>query len=216
MSAPIALAAVAGVAYWYYVASGHASGRTPAAANVPSAAPSRASHSATPAPAHHGDLRKYLIGAPTGSNPWPQPLGTNDRLSLAQAAKLSNNSKQRLEKLTADHFVQGAVRSWVTEGGSWIDVRLYQLGSAADARNLYITDIDGSSSSTPVADQSPVRGVPGARAFADAKPDSDGFISVMVVAVKGDVVCVIDAAEHAHKASTGTPDTLIREQYGKL
>lgn len=214
VAAAIVLAAAGGVTY--YLASGHASGRTSATGSVHSPAPSQAPRSAAPAATHHGDLRRYLIAAPSGSNPWPQPLGTNGKLSLAQAASLSKNTKARRQRLTEDHYVQGAVRSWVAENGTWIDVRLYQFGSAADAQNLFLTDIDGSSSSTPVADQSSVHGVPGARAFADPKPDSNGFIGVLAIGVKGDVVFVIDTAEHSHTASLGTPDTLMQEQYGKL
>ena len=95
-------------------------------------------------------------------------------------------------------------------------MRLYQFGSAAEAQNLFLTDVDATSSSTPVADRSAVGKVPGARAFADPKPDSSGFISVITIGVKGDVVFIVDTAERSRKASLGTPDKLMREQYSKL
>ena len=208
------LAAAGGVTY--HLLSSHSAGQTLATGSSHSPAPSQPSHSAAPPVTHHGDLRRYLIAAPSGSHPWPQPLGTNGKLSLAQAAALSTDSKSRRRRLTEDHYVQGAVRSWVTESGTWIDVRLYQFRSAADAQNMFLTDIDASSSNTPVADQFPVSKVPGARAFADAKPDSDGFISVIAIGVKGDVAFIVDVAEHAHKASLGMPDDLMRQQYSKL
>lgn len=214
VGAVTALAATGGLTY--YLLSGRATGRTSATSTVHTPAPARSSNSTTPAAAHAGDLRRYLIAAPAGSHPWPQPLGTDGKLSLAQAASLSSNRTARRKRLIEDHYLQGAVKSWVTEAGTWIDVRLYRFGSAADARSLYLTDIDGSSSSTPVADQSAVTDVPGARAFADPKPDSSGFISVIAVGVKGDVVFIVDAAEHSKRASLGTPDMLMREQYGKL
>lgn len=200
----------------YYVLTAHVSGQKSAIASTHGATARKASPSATPEVIHHGDLRRYLIPAPHGSNAWPQPLGTNGKLSLAQAASLSTNSKARSTRLTGDHYVQGAVRSWVTSNGTWFDVRLYQFGSDADARNLFLTDIDASSSGTPVAHQSGVKNVPMARAFADPKPDSAGFVSVLVVGIKGDVVFIVDAAEHSKTPRLGTPDDLMQEQYNKL
>jgi hypothetical protein len=176
----------------------------------------QASHRPSPAATHQGDLRKYLIAAPRGSQPWPKPLGTTRKLSLRQAAHLSTDSKARHTRLSKDHFVQGAVQCWIAKSGAWVDVRLYQFGSAALAQDFFHTDIAASSSTTPAADQSRVIDVPGARAFADAKPDSDGYLSVLVIGVKGDVVFLVDMAEHSTTAHLGTPDRLMHGQYSKL
>jgi hypothetical protein len=92
-------------------------------------------------------------------------------------------------------------------------VRLYRFGSAADAQNFFRSDIDASSRNTPAADQSGVSNVPGARAFADPKPDSGGYITVIAIGVKGDVVFLVDIAEHSNTVRLGTPDRLMREQY---
>jgi hypothetical protein len=177
---------------------------------------SPASRSASPAATHPGDLRKYLIAAPRGSQPWPKPLGTARKLSLRQVAHLSTNVKARHARLIEDHFVQGAVQCWIAKSGAWIDVRLYQFGSAALAQSFVHVDIGASSRTTPAADQSAVENVPGARAFADAKPDSEGFLTVLVIGIKGDVVFLVDMAEHANTARLGAPDRLMRAQYSKL
>lgn len=196
-----------------YLVRGHDSGLPSAQGG--SQSPGQGSHSPAPPVTHHGDLRNYLLAAPAGSQQWPNPLGTHRKLSLRQAASLSTDRKARLRTLTEDHFTKGAVQSWI-KNGTWIDVRLYQFASAADAQVFFRGDIAASSQSTPAANQSPVRSVPGARAFADSKPDSDGYISVIAIGVKGDVVFLVDAAEHSSTAHLALPGKLMRGQYSKL
>jgi hypothetical protein len=197
-----------------YLLLGHDSGQTTARGGT--TVPSQASPSPTPDATHRGDLRKYLVAVPRGSHPWPHPLGTQRELSLRQAASLSSNSKARRSALTQDHFTRGAVQSWITHRGTWADVRLYQFDSAADAQSFVRGDIAATSHTTAAADQSAVSGVPGARAFADAKPDSAGYVGILAIGVKGDVVFLADVAEHADTAHLAMPDMLMRRQFGRL
>jgi hypothetical protein len=206
--AAVVCAAIAGATY---LVLGHPSGRPSAQGGGRSQAP----HSAAAPVSHQGDLRSYLIAAPAGSQPWPHPLGTHRKLSLRQVANLSTDSKARRRTLTKDHFTRGAVQSW-TKGATWVDVRLYQFASAADAQSFFRRDIEASSRTTPTADQSRVGNIPEARAFADPKPDSDGYVSVIVIGVKGDVVFLVDSAQHSKTTHLAMPDRLMREQYGKL
>ena len=165
---------------------------------------------------HHGNLRRYLVAAPRGSHGWPHPLGTNRTLSLTQVAHLSTDHKARRALLTRDHFTHGAVQCWIAKSGTWVDVRLYQFGSADDAQSFFRADIASSETTTPRADQSSVSGVRDARVFATSKPDSNGYISVLVIGVKGDVTFVVDLAEKAKKARLVLPDSLARAQYRRL
>jgi hypothetical protein len=205
--APLALFAIGGTAYLLLT---HGTGRTSTERGSHSAVPSHTAHRAPPTASHLGDLRRYLIAAPSGSHAWSKPLGTDRNLSLRQTARLSANSKARRATLVKDHFTHGAVQCWITANGTWVDVRLYQFGSASDAQNFFKGD------AITVAGQSGVNGVPGGRTFADSKPDSDGYISVIAIGVKGDVVFLVDLAEHSPTARLSMSNRLMREQYGKL
>jgi hypothetical protein len=207
--AALAVTVIGGV---FYVVLRHTADQTSAQGGRHS----QPSHSPSPAPTHRGDLRRYLVAAPHGSESWPKPLGTNRKLSLGQASHLSTDSKARRATLFSDRFRQGAVQCWIAKSGAWVDVRLYQFGSAALAQDFFHTDIRASSRTTPAVDQSGVPDVPGARAFADAKPDSDGYLTVLVIGVKGDVVFLVDMAEHTSTAHLGAPDRLMGAQYSKL
>jgi hypothetical protein len=210
--AAVVCAAIAGATY---LVLGHLSGAPSVQDGSRSQTRGQASHTAAPRVTHHRDLRSYLIAAPARSHPWPHPLGTHRKLSLLQVAKLSTGTKRRRRALAEDHFTHGAVQSWI-KGAAWVDVRLYQFASAADARDFFRRDIEASSRATPTADQSRVSKVPQARAFADPKPDSEGYVSVIVIGVKGDVVFLVDSAQQSKRAHLAMPDRLMREQYGKL
>jgi len=108
------------------------------------------------------------------------------------------------------------VRCWITRGGTWVDVRLYQFSSAANAQNFFRRDVAASARTSPASDQSSVSSVPGARAYAASKPDHAGYVAVLVIAVKGDVAFLVDIAERSAKAHLDLPDSLTRAEYASL
>lgn len=211
MAAALSLLAVIGGAAYGVLSRGSIG--TPD--HVSSGPPRQDSHRPA-AESHKGDLRSYLVDASSGSQPWPHPLGTHRKLSLRQVANLSTDSNDRTATLLDDGFTRGAVQCWITRTGSWVDVRLYQFSSPANAQTFFRTDVAGSARTTPAADQSTVTGVPGARVFASAKPDHAGYVSVLVIGVKGDVTFVVDFAEHVATAHLALPDSLMQAEYAKL
>jgi hypothetical protein len=183
---------------------------------------SSSKHPATGGPAvaspltHHGDLRTYLMRPPPRSHPWQKPLGTNQNLSLAQAANLSNDAKARREMLTRDHFTHGAVRCWIGADSSVADVRLYQFSSVSNAQAFFRQDVNATSHGYTSANTARISGVPGGWAYSDPKRDSQGFVHVITLAVKGDVVFVVSIAEHSETVDLTLPDSLVKQQYRKL
>lgn len=216
----LALALAGGGVAAYILLGRHTTSR-PAAHGSPSSSPTATSRAVT----HSRDLRTYLIGRPSGSNPWPTPLGTHRRLSLIQAAGLNGGTR---EILTRYHFTHGAVRCWLgAHGSSIVDVRLFAFDSAQDAQGFFRDakkaqgffwdDVD--TGSTPgrhaSAKSAGIAGVPGARAYFDAKPDHYGYVHVIALGIKADVVFVVSAGE-PDTVDLGLPAKLMRRQYHKL
>jgi hypothetical protein len=165
---------------------------------------------------HHGDLRTYLIRPPPRSHSWQKPLGTNQNLSLAQAANLSNDAKARRQMLTRDHYTHGAVRCWIGADSSVVDVRLYQFSSVSNAQAFFRQDVSATSPAYTSANTAHISGVPGGWAYSDPRRDSRGFVHVITLAVKGDVVFVVSIAQHSQRVDLTLPDSLVRQQYQKL
>ncbi|HEY5987457.1 MAG TPA: hypothetical protein VIV12_13950, partial [Streptosporangiaceae bacterium] len=178
--------------------------------------PVTGSSAAASPPTHHRDLRTYLIRPPPKSHPWDKPLGTNQNLSLSQAANLSNDVKARREMLTQDHFAHGAVRCWIGADASVVDVRLYQFSSVSNAQAFFRQDVSATSHGYTSANTSHISGVPGGWAYSDPKRDSNGYVHVITLAVKGDVVFVVSLAEHSRTVDLTLPDSLAKQQYQKL
>ncbi len=201
----LALAVVAGALAAYF-RLGHGSGK-PSAGGGPAVAS---------ALTHHGDLRSYLIRPPPKSHAWPNPLGTNRNLSMSQAAALSNDAKARREMFTRDSFTHGAVRCWIGADSSVADVRLYQFSSASNAKAFFRQDVSATSHGYTSANTASISGVPGAWAYSDPRRDRQGYVHVITLAVKGDVVFVVSVGEHSRTVDLTLPDSLVKQQYRKL
>jgi hypothetical protein len=186
---------------------------TPNASGSPTPGQSQAS----PTPAGHpGDLRTFLIDGPSGSRAWPSPLGTDRNLSLDQASELSSDKKARRDMLSENNFKSGAVQCWIGSDRSVVDVRLYQFDTAEHADGFFKADIEATSSSYSAADTSTVPGVPKAEAYSDTKKDEQGYVRVIAIGVKADVVFVVSLAEKADKVDLTLPNRLMQQQYDKL
>ncbi len=176
-----------------------------------------ASSGASPTPAGHtGDLRTLLIDGPSGSRAWPTPLGTDRNLSLDQASELSSDKAARRDMLTQYKFVSGAVQCWIGSDRSVVDVRLYRFDTAAHAEDFFKDDIDATAGGYSASDTSTVPGVPRAEAYADPKKDDQGYVHVIAIGVKADVVFVVSLGEKADKVDLTLPNRLMQQQYDKL
>ncbi|OLB81140.1 MAG: hypothetical protein AUI14_04595 [Actinobacteria bacterium 13_2_20CM_2_71_6] len=205
-----------GAAVWLSGKSG-----TPVATNStgPSTGTSVAP-SAPPSPtpvAHSGDLRTYLVDPPSGSHNWSKPLGTDRNLSLDQASELSSDPKARKDMLQQYNFAKGAVQCWIASGStSIVDVRLYQFDTADHADSFFRDNLDATGSGYTSANTSTVVGVPGAKSFSDPKKDAQGYVSVISIGLKGDVVFVVSIGEKGDKVDLSIPDKLMQQQFAKL
>lgn len=176
--------------------------------------------SASPTPTaalHTGDLRNYLIPAPSGSRNWSKPLGTDRNLSLDQASELSSDPKARKDMLQQYNFTKGAVQSWISSGSvNVVDVRLYQFDTADHADGFFRDNLDATGGSYTSANTGTVVGVPGAKSFADPKKDAQGYVSIISIGLKGDVVFVVSIGEKGDKIDLATSDKLMQQQFQKL
>jgi hypothetical protein len=185
----------------------------PSDAASPSAA---ASASPTPdaGPTHGGDLRTFLVGLPSGLKKCPNEEGTNNALSLDQAANLSTDPAKRRQELQNYGFKDGAVRCWLAANGSVVDVRLYRFGSTANASDFFDADISGTSPDYSADNITQVPGVPGGKSFANPVKSSDGYVRVISIGRSGDVVLVIAVAQTTLDVKSA--ENLLVQQYQKL
>jgi hypothetical protein len=186
----------------------------PTGTGGPSAA---ASTSPTPAagPTHSGDLRDYLLPLPNGLKKCSNEEGTNNTLSLDQAAKLSSDEEKRRQELQDYKYTTGAVRCWVTGNGTVVDVRLYQFDSTSNASDFFAADIDGTSPGYTADQITPVSGVPDAKSFASPDKDNSGYTRVISIGLRGDVVLVVAMAQTT-ALDVSLSEKLLVQQYQKL
>ena len=188
----------------------NSSGPTHGASSTPSSA------ATSSPPGHTGDLRTFLIDAPSGSRNWPTPLGTDRNLSLDQASELSSDAKTRKTMLSQYNYSHGAVQCWIGSDRSVVDVRLYQFDTADHAESFFRDDIDATSSDYTAANTATIPGVPGAEAYLTPKKDDQGYVQVIAIGVKADIVFVVSLGEHADTIDMGIADRLMQQQFGKL
>jgi hypothetical protein len=214
----VALLAAGGIGLGIYLSK---KSGTPVAGSTTGAAPTPSATAASPTPSpvatHGGDLRTYLIDPPSGSRNWSKPLGTDRNLSLEQASELSSDPKARKDMLTQYSFSKGAVQCWITSGSTnVVDVRLYQFDTPDHADGFFKDNLDATGSGYTSANTATVTGVPGAKSFADPKKDAQGYVSIISIGVKGDIVFVVSIGEKGDKIDLPTSDKLMQQQYQKL
>ncbi len=171
----------------------------------------------TAAATHSGDLRTYLIDPPGGSHNWSKPLGTDRNLSLDQASELSSDPKARKEMLQSYNFTKGAVQCWAASGStSIVDVRLYQFDTPDHSESFFRDNLEATGSGYTAANTNTVVGVPEAKSFADPKVDAQGYVSIISIGLKGDVVFVVSISEKGSKVDLSISDKLMQQQHAKL
>lgn len=113
-------------------------------------------------------------------------------------------------------FTSGAVRCWIGPDSSVVTVRLYQFGSVQNAHGFFADDIETTSGDYTPANRTRIDSVPRAWEYSDPKRDTQGFVHVIAIGVKGDVVFVASVAEFSHTISLTLPSRLMHRQYRKL
>jgi hypothetical protein len=162
---------------------------------------------------HAGALTGYLLTPPANSRPW-QNKPTNDVYDLAQTAALSTDPTARAGMLRRYGFQQTAIVRWISSVNSVVEIRLYQFDSVDDASNFYTLDITATTNSSwgrPTA----VSGTPNAWAYLDPTPDSNGYVSTLTLAARGDIVIVVAVRQYAPAEPKETAQ-ILSDQYAKL
>jgi hypothetical protein len=208
-----------GIAAAYLIPKGKPSAQNsqspaPATSTTPSTAPSS---SPTPdaGPTHGADLRGYLVAMPDGAKKCPNEEGTDNALNLNQAAQLSSDPAKRSAELQQFKFTGGAVRCWVLDNKTVVDVRLYQFNSSANASGFFDADIRGTKPGYSTDNITTVSGVPGAQSFASPNKDSNGYARVISIGQRGDVVLVVALAQ-IPPVKVSVAEDLLVQQYQKL
>ncbi len=174
------------------------------------------STAATPSAAtHSGDLRTYLVAKPSSARDCSTQEGTNENLSLDQAAQLSSNPSARKQTLQQYAYTKGAVRCWVAADKTTVDLRLYQFDSPENAHGFFSDNVSATSDGYDSGNITDVAGVPGGKSFADPKADSSGYVSVISIGLKGDVVLVVALAQ-PQPIKVSVSDSLLAQLYQKL
>jgi hypothetical protein len=194
--------------------AGSTTGAVPTATGGPTSRP-------TPTPTlgatHSGDLRTYLIDPPSGSRNWSKPLGTDRNLSLDQASELSSDPKARKQMLQQYNYIKGAVQCWISSGSLYVvDVRLYQFDTADHADGFFRDNLDATGAGYTGPNTNTVVGVPGAKSYSDPKKDAQGYVSIISIGIKGDVVFVVSMGEKGDKIDLAPSDKLMEQEYQKL
>jgi hypothetical protein len=160
------------------------------------------------------DLTKKLVDRPEDSQVCTQPAGTNEHLTLDQAAGLSSDVPGRKAELASYNYVQGAVRCWTT-GDVLVTVRLYQFAADSDAAGFFNEDINSTSRLYTPGNISAVPGVPAAKTFATPKKDDQGYVSAVSIGVNGTVVLVATASQEP-PLQVSVPNGVLAAQYQRL
>jgi hypothetical protein len=192
-------------------------GKKTTANSTPTTGTSAGSSSvASPAgPTHPGDLRTFLVAKPSGARDCANQEGTNENLSLDQAAQLSSNPSARKQTLQQYDYTKGAVRCWVSADKTTVDLRLYQFDSPTNAHGFFTDNVDATSDGYDSGNITDVTGVPGGKSFGIPK-DSDGYASVISIGLKGDVVLVVALAQQPGKYDVTVSNALLKQLYDKL
>src|SRR5262249_40402109 len=114
--------------------------RRPANTPTPQAAGGSLPTVSTPSPtlsaiSFSGDLRMLLLPPPKTSHPFAKPISTDGTLSADQIANAFKDPVRAKEVLQQDDFVAGAVEQWHDADNTEVLIKLYQFGSADEAKS---------------------------------------------------------------------------------
>ena len=196
------------------------SSKTSAAGATPTSTPTSAAASPTPAatesagPIHSGDLRKFLIPAPGGSDPVDDPLGKKNIFTAAQESKEWDQPSDRQASLSLHNFDTGAVRQWET-ANNLVEVELFRFGTPNSAKLFMGEDQDGTHYFEQTATESTVKNVPESFLYYTKKKDKHGNTHAFAIANCGDVTIELWVDTYG-STSLDYVGILLRKQYVKV
>jgi hypothetical protein len=182
--------------------------------------PTSGAASATPTatesagPIHSGDLRKFLIPAPSGSDPVDHPLGKKNTFTAAQESKEWDQPSDRQASLSLHNFDTGAVREWQT-ADNYVEVELFRFETPSSAKLFMGEDQDGTNYFEQTATESTVKNVPESFVYYTKKRDKNHNTHAFAIANCGDVTIELWVDTYG-STSLDYVGILLRKQYVKV
>jgi hypothetical protein len=165
-------------------------------------------------PIHSGDLRKFLIPAPSGSDPVDHPLGKKNIFTAAQESKEWDQPSERQASLSLHNFNAGAVREWQT-ANNYVEVELFRFESPNSAELFMGEDQDGTNYFEQTATESTVKNVPESFVYYTKKKDKNRNTHAFAIANCGDVTIELWVDTYG-STSLDYVGILLRKQYVKV
>jgi hypothetical protein len=159
------------------------------------------------------DLRSHLLPASKGSRAWPHPPGTDEHLSLAQAAQRTRDPATALVEMRQCNFTDGAVRTWRERDGSLVEIQLLLFASTADAGGFY--QFEANFVATDSAYFGAVDGIPEGVVIAFSTADENGYVRIAGVAREGGVIVLMMVSQRGQLVRAQA-DRLLKAQYDRL
>ncbi len=151
--------------------------------------------------------------APAGAQPWKNPPGTDEHLSLDQDAELTTDPDAVRVMLRFYHFKEGAVRTWTASDKTVVEVHLLRFEADDDAEGYY--QADASDLGTRYPPLNSVDGIPEGVVAVVSQPDQNGQAHVVGMARNRNIVLVVWAWQ-AGEVVPGLGQELVKRQYERL
>jgi hypothetical protein len=212
------LVAVAAAAGGVAVAGKGKAPSSTAAAATPVATPSTSAPAAPPpiaAPVlHHGDLRKYLIRAPSSAHSVSDPFGSHNAFTAKQEIEDWEHPAGRGRMLSSYEFRAGAIRQWL-QPDIYVGVKLFRFATAGDASGFYSQDTTNYNIIDSSTKHNDASSMPLGEILYSTKKDKYGDERAVGIAVCGDTVTEVWVNKYK-TLSLSLVNGLLYRQYKKL
>jgi hypothetical protein len=188
---------------------------TQAAGDQPTAATST-SAAVTPTPTHYsGDLRDLLLPAPTTSHPFAKPISKDGTITADQIASAFEDPARAMQALQQNEFVAGAVEQWHDADDTEVLIKLYQFGSADEAKSWQYFNQAGYASDSTTTDQSPIDGIDDSGCWVTKKVDSLGLVDTLGIATQHDIYMLVRVYQ-PHEQIRSRAIAIMKQQFARL
>jgi hypothetical protein len=166
-------------------------------------------------PGFGGDLRTLLLPPPRTSHPFAHPLTTDGTLTESQVAGSYTDPERVTTVLEEDGFRAGAAVQWHDADDTEVLIKLFQLGSAEQARAFFVYNKLGYGDDTNLRDQSPIDGIDGSGCWVSTKADNLGFVTTTGATAKDGIYMLVRVYQ-PDKQNRPVAITIMKNQYARL
>jgi hypothetical protein len=162
-----------------------------------------------------GDLRTLLLSRPSNASPYDKPLSKDGTLSADEIAQLYPNPGDVKQILANDGFQSAAVAQWVNNDSSSVEIKLYAFGEEDGAAAWSSAEAHAYTEDLTLNNESPISGIDASTLVVDPKPDSDGYILTVAIAVRHNVAMKIFVYQ-LHSANESATIQLAQQQFARI